>query len=89
MEDPTPDPKAPTWKLLLVKWLGLFPALLVVSYGLQWLLPDTPLWIRLLIDTAVLVPLLAYVITPRLDALFADWLYKGVDGPRTSVDAGS
>ena len=77
MGNPKDGPSPPTWKLMLVKWLGLFPVLLVVAYALQWLKIE-PLWWKLILETAILVPLLNYVITPLMDYLFSEWLYKGI-----------
>lgn len=78
MADPKEGPSPPTWKLMLVKWLGLFPPLLAIAYILQWL-GVKPLWLKLIIETAILVPLLNYVITPLMDDLFSGWLYEGID----------
>lgn len=78
MGKPMEGASPPTWKLMLVKWLGLFPALLAIAYTLQWLKVE-PLWWKLICETAVLVPLLNYVITPVMDSLFSSWLYKGID----------
>jgi antibiotic biosynthesis monooxygenase (ABM) superfamily enzyme len=89
MGDPKEGPSPPTWKLMLVKWMGLFPILLALAYTLQWLVPGWPLWLRLLAETAVLVPLLNYVITPLMDSLFSDWLYKGIEGERESSNIGA
>ncbi|MCP9237597.1 hypothetical protein [Lewinella sp. JB7] len=63
---------------MLVKWLGLFPPLLIIAYALQWAGIE-PLWFKLILETAILVPLLNYVITPFMDSLFSEWLYKGLD----------
>ena len=75
---------------MLVKWLGLFPVLLVVAYALKWLKVE-PLWFKLILETAILVPLLNYVITPMMDSLFSEWLYEGVDedAQHQSVNIGS
>lgn len=75
---------------MLVKWLGLFPILLILAYGLKWLKVE-PLWLKLLCETAILVPLLNYVITPWMDSLFSSWLYEGVDedAQQQSVNIGS
>ena len=70
-------PSPPTWKLMLVKWLGLFPILLILAYGLKWL-GVKPLVLKLVIETSILVPLLNYVITPLMDDIFHDWLYADV-----------
>ncbi|CAH1002026.1 hypothetical protein LEM8419_02941 [Neolewinella maritima] len=75
---------------MLVKWLGLMPALLVIAYTLKWLKVE-PLWFKLICETAILVPLLNYVITPLVDSLFSEWLYKGIDAEqqKKSVDIGA
>ncbi len=78
MSNPNEGSTPPTWKIMLVKWLGLFPILLILSYLLKWLKVE-PLWLKLLCETAILVPLLNYVITPLMDSLFSRWLYAGVD----------
>lgn len=75
----------PTWKAMLVKWLGLLPALFAVAYTIQWLPIDPPLWGKLLLETTVLVPLLNYVISPAMKWLFEDWLYKGMESERRDV----
>ncbi|WP_168037251.1 hypothetical protein [Neolewinella antarctica] len=63
---------------MLVKWLGLYPLLVAVSYLMKWISVE-PLWFKLICTTAILVPLLNYVITPLMDSLFSEWLYKGID----------
>ena len=88
MGDPKAGASPPTWKLMLVKWLGLFPVILAISYVIEWLPVDPALWLKLLVTTAITVPLLNYVITPWMDDTFSDWLYAGVEGERRSVNAG-
>ena len=75
---------------MLVKWMGLLPPLMLIAYVLKWLNVE-PLWLKLLMETAILVPLLNYVITPLMDSLFSEWLYEGIDGDaqRQSVDVGA
>ena len=89
MGRPSVGAAPPTWKLMLVKWLGLFPPLLAVAYGLQALEVE-PLWWKLVLETAVIVPLLNYVIAPLMDSLFSEWLYAGVDEEqqRKKIDIG-
>lgn len=74
---------------MLVKWLGLFPALLAVSYAFEWAPIDPPLWAKLLMETAVLVPFLNYIVTPAMDSLFSDWLYAGVEDASQGSGGGS
>ena len=78
MKGPQDDPTPPKWKLIIVTWLGLFPVLLVLSYGTK-LLGVKPLILKLFIETIILVPLLNYVIQPFMDSLLSKWLYRGID----------
>ncbi|UZO79458.1 hypothetical protein NBT05_10855 [Aquimarina sp. ERC-38] len=81
----------PTWKSIIVKWLGIFPSVLLLSYSLKWL-GVKPMLLKLFIETIILVPMLTYVVTPLMKTLFSDWLYKGMDvkeEDRETVDIGS
>ena len=75
MADPKSGPSPPTWKLMVVKWAALFPVLLVLSYTIKWLPIDPPMWLKLMMETMITIPLLHYVITPWLDDVFENWLY--------------
>ena len=90
MGRPNKGAAPPTWKLMLLKWLGLFPLILIISYGLEWL-NVKPLWLKLLVETVILVPIINYVITPLMDSVFSEWLYAGVDEQQQhkSIDIGS
>ena len=68
----------PTWKSVLVKWIGIFPSVLLISYTLKWM-GVKPMLFKLFCETILLVPLLTYVVTPLMKTLFSDWLYKGMD----------
>lgn len=81
----------PTWKETLIKWLGLFPVILVISYTTK-ALGIKPLWLKLLVETIIIVPLLSFAVTPLMKTLFSDWLYAGMDVPeeeRQTVEIGS
>ena len=78
MGKPNAGKAPPTWKLMMVKWLGLFPPLVLISSVLKWLNVE-PLILKLFLETLLLVPLLNYVIAPLADSLFSEWLYKGID----------
>jgi len=78
MGDPKSGVSPPTWKLMIAKWCGLYPALLIVSYAIQWAPIDPPLFLKLFLTTVILVPLLNYIITPLMDSLLEDWLYDGL-----------
>ena len=90
MADPKKGKAPVTWKLLIVKWLGLFPAILIIA-SITKALGVKPLALKLFVETIILVPLLAYVITPLMDSLFSEWLYdeKDTDKEHQSVNIGS
>ncbi|MEQ5816657.1 antibiotic biosynthesis monooxygenase [Marinobacter sp. NFXS11] len=68
----TPPPK---WKMTLVSWLALYPAvtLVFVMFG-DWL-AQIPLFVRTLLVTAVVMILMSYVLMPRMTRWFAFWLF--------------
>ena len=81
MADPKEGISPPEWKLNVIKWLGLFPVILVVSYTTKFL-GIKPLALKLFVETLIIVPLLSYVVTPKMDDWFSDWLYRGTGAER-------
>ena len=79
MGNPSEGPTPPTWKLMIVRWVALLPAILAVAYGIKLAPIDPPLWGKIIMETLFIVPLMHYVITPVVDTVFSDWLYKGID----------
>ncbi|MCD1646661.1 antibiotic biosynthesis monooxygenase [Marinobacter adhaerens] len=65
----------PKWKMTLVSWLALYPAvtLVFVMFG-DWL-AQIPLFVRTLLVTAVVMLLMSYVLMPRMTRWFAFWLF--------------
>lgn len=62
------------WKAVVVKWIGLFPALLAIAY-LTKFIGIKPLALKLFVETIIVVPLVHYVIAPKMKSLFHDWVY--------------
>ena len=89
MSDPKKGPSPPTWKLMIVQWLGLFPPLLVLSYGFDFIskqfLPESwpiinsqgtiILWLKLILESILVTLLLNLVLTSWLDDVFEGFLY--------------
>ncbi|MEU9211908.1 antibiotic biosynthesis monooxygenase [Streptomyces sp. NPDC048415] len=69
----------PRWKMVLTTFLGAYPCALL----LQWLVtPHTTAWplpLRAAVFPVVLLPVLTYVIMPRLSRLLRLWLYPPPD----------
>ena len=81
----------PTWKSIVVKWIGIFPSVLLLSYLLEYL-EVKPTFFKLFLETIILVPLLTYAVTPLMKTLFSEWLYRGMnvkEENRETVDIGS
>ncbi len=65
----------PRHKMMVVTWLAVFPLLTGFNYALQPLLQGLPIWLRVLIGSATVVPVMTYVVMPRMTRLFKAWLY--------------
>ncbi|MCZ8167821.1 MAG: hypothetical protein ACK5RV_00660 [Flavobacterium sp.] len=63
------------WKFALMVWMAIYPAITLASYLLGDSIKDLALPIRTLIMTAILVPLMVYVLLPLLRKLFGAWLH--------------
>jgi antibiotic biosynthesis monooxygenase (ABM) superfamily enzyme len=80
-EPPSTDPPAPPmrigpprWKLAILVWLAIFPALTLLLWLIGPEIRDWPLALRTLALTAVLVPVMVFVLLPALQRLLAGWL---------------
>lgn len=66
----------PRWKMVLTTFLGAYPFTLLI----QWLLtPRTATWplpLRSAVFPVLLLPLLTYLVMPRLSRLLRLWLYR-------------
>ena len=74
MTDRTPPVPPKKWKTALVIWIAIYPTLtlLIALFGEHLLLLPLPL--RTLVMTAVLVPLLVFVLVPALHKVFGGWV---------------
>lgn len=65
----------PRYKMAIVTALAIFPLITLLSYAMAPVWGTLPIIVHTLISTAVLVPLMTYVVMPRLTRLFQRWLY--------------
>lgn len=65
----------PKYKITLVSWLALYPAVSLIFLVFGDFLQPIPLLLRTMIITGVLMPLMSYVLMPRFTRWFAFWLY--------------
>lgn len=65
----------PKWKMTIVSWLALYPAVTLVFVLFGDLLTSVPLLFRTLIVTVVVMLLMTYVLMPRMTRWFSFWLF--------------
>jgi antibiotic biosynthesis monooxygenase (ABM) superfamily enzyme len=68
-------PPPPPYKMALLTWVTIFPLITLVVVILGPLLGGLPLVVRLAITTAVTVPIMTWVVMPRVTRLLRGWLY--------------
>lgn len=68
----------PRWKQAVSIWLGFFPVNLAFTYALSpvpgW--DALPIWLRVLVTTAVLTPIMAYLVLPWVTRRLRHWLSR-------------
>lgn len=65
----------PKWKMTIVSWLALYPAVTLVFILFGDLLAKVPLLFRTMLVTIVVMLLMSYVLMPRMTRWFAFWLF--------------
>jgi uncharacterized protein len=76
-------PPPPPAKMALVTWVTIFPLITLVVVATAPLVGGWPLVVRLAVTTGVTVPLMTWVVMPRVTRLLHPWLYpdRGNDPP--------
>lgn len=68
-------PPPPPYKMAVVTWVTIFPLITLVVVATAPLLGSLPLVLRLAVTTGVTVPLMTWVVMPRMTRLLGRWLY--------------
>jgi uncharacterized protein len=68
-------PPPPPYKMALLTWITIFPLITLVVIALDPLLEGLPRVPRLAITTAVTVPIMTWLVMPRVTRLLRRWLY--------------
>ena len=68
-------PPPPPYKMALLTWLTIFPLITLVVIALDPLLEKLDLVPRLAVTTAVTVPIMTWLVMPRITRLLRGWLY--------------
>jgi uncharacterized protein len=69
----TPPP--PPYKMAVLTWITIFPLITVVVLALDPLLEQLTLIPRLAVTTAATVPIMTWLVMPRMTRLFHRWLF--------------
>lgn len=68
----------PRWKQAIAIWLGFFPVNLAFAYAASpvpgW--DALPLWLRVLMTTLVLTPIMTYAVLPWVTRMLRPWLAR-------------
>jgi antibiotic biosynthesis monooxygenase (ABM) superfamily enzyme len=64
----------PRWKTAFVVWLAIYPTITVVLWLAGPRIAGWPLAVRTLVITAVVVPLMVYLLMPAFQRLLRPWL---------------
>lgn len=68
----TPPPR---YKMTLISWLALYPAVTFIFWLLEAWLANFPLLFRTFSVTAIVIVLMTYVLMPFMTKTFSFWLY--------------
>jgi antibiotic biosynthesis monooxygenase (ABM) superfamily enzyme len=71
-----PSGPPPRHRFALIVWLAIYPTITTVLQLSGPLIGDWPLPLRTLAITAVVVPLMVFVLLPTLQRAFAGWLTR-------------
>jgi antibiotic biosynthesis monooxygenase (ABM) superfamily enzyme len=83
-----PPGPVPRYKMAVIIWLAIYPALTITLVLLSPLLAPLPLVLRTLVLTALLVPIMVYVLLPAMQRLFAAWLHPSDANPAKPPESG-
>jgi uncharacterized protein len=68
-------PPPPPYKMAVLTWGTIFPLITVIVLATTPLLGGWPVVARLALTTAITVPLMTWVVMPRVTRLLRGWLY--------------
>jgi antibiotic biosynthesis monooxygenase (ABM) superfamily enzyme len=69
------NPPPPPYKMALLTWITIFPLITLVVLALDPALDELTLVPRLALTTAVTVPIMTWLVMPRVTRLLHRWLY--------------
>lgn len=70
---PAPAPP-PRYKQAIVSWLALYPVLTALVFVMRPIVGELPLPLQTFVMTAILIPLMTWVLVPFVQRLLGGWL---------------
>jgi len=64
------------WKMAVLTWMVIYPLVLILSTTAGMVLDFWPPYMRILVVSMILVPLMTYVVMPQVTSVFAGWIFK-------------
>lgn len=64
------------WKMALLIWLFIYPTITLLFVLLGPMMTEWPPYLRTLLLTLILVPLMVFVALPAIHKNFANWIRK-------------
>jgi antibiotic biosynthesis monooxygenase (ABM) superfamily enzyme len=86
LPDQPGTPPPPPYKMALLTWITIFPLITAIVALTNPLIKDLPVAVRLGITTALAVPLMTWVVMPRVTRLLRGWLYPRHRSPPPTQD---
>jgi antibiotic biosynthesis monooxygenase (ABM) superfamily enzyme len=80
-EAPGGPPPPSRSKMAIMTLVAIYPLITILGYVLVPQLEDFPTALRTLVVCAILVPLMTWVVMPRMTRIFWGWLFPGVPRP--------
>jgi antibiotic biosynthesis monooxygenase (ABM) superfamily enzyme len=75
-------PPPPPYKMAVLTWITIFPLITLVVIAMDPLLEKLDLVPRLAVTTAVTVPIMTWLVMPRVTRLLRSWLYPSASPNR-------
>ncbi|MBI5516307.1 MAG: antibiotic biosynthesis monooxygenase [Deltaproteobacteria bacterium] len=66
----------PRYKMALLTWLVVYPLVVALGAGLAPLVGGLPRPVQALVSTAMMVPLMTWVVMPWVTRIFRPWLFR-------------
>ena len=71
-----PPAAPPRWKQMVAIFVAFYPLSLAANALLAWLIPEWPLWLRVLVGVLLVTPVMTYLALPLVTRALRPWLNR-------------